>query len=185
MATVATRRKCVGQKVDKWWPDGEGGPIYHAPGECYWQCKNCLTLDLAFLSLDRCLPPVYSRARASSVPRDPHSSFLDFRYEEFRDNRSCCRCPETLRKIRRWRRCPLAPAAAPEKRIKLSSRETSWDSSTWNLLLSLPLHNWLLSLPIAVRSNARLLPTTHGVSLEDFREILFYFCKLVRYWNNL
>jgi len=59
MATVATRRKCVGQKVDKWWPDGEGGPIYHAPGECYWQCKNCLTLDLAFLSLSTAVFPQY------------------------------------------------------------------------------------------------------------------------------
>lgn len=39
------RNESMGQKVDKWWLDSKGGPIYHAPGECYWQCKNSLTLD--------------------------------------------------------------------------------------------------------------------------------------------
>lgn len=42
------RNESVGQKVDKWWLDSKGAPIYHAPGECYWQWKNSLTLDLPF-----------------------------------------------------------------------------------------------------------------------------------------
>lgn len=45
------RNESMGQKVDKWWLDSKGGPIYHAPGECYWQCKNSLTLDLLLLLL--------------------------------------------------------------------------------------------------------------------------------------
>lgn len=148
MATVATRRKCVGQKVDKWWPDGEGGLIYHAPGECYWQCKNCLTLDLAFLSLNRCLSSVYSRTRASFALCDPHSSFPDFRYEEFRDNRSCCRCPETLRKIRRWRRCPRTRTRIRKNESNFALAKHHGIRRPMEPAAFLPRHNWLLSLPI-------------------------------------
>lgn len=175
MATVATRRKCVGQKVDKWWPDGEGGPIYHAPGECYWQCKNCLTLDLTFLSLSTAVFPRYIPGPEPPPPRDPHSSFLDFRYEEFRDNRSCCRCPETLRKIRRWRRCSLAPVPGPEKRIKLSSRETSWDSPICGTRCFLAVAQLVIvTSDRSVNYVMRLLPTTHEVSRGFWRNPVLF-----------
>lgn len=132
MVTVATRRKCAGQKVDKWWPDGEGGPIYHAPGECYWQYKNCLTLDLSLLST----AVFYGifHARASFVPR----AILILLFTTFDTKNSeiievVAAAPETLRKIHRWRRCPSSRASiwpGSEKRIKLFSHETSWDSPT-------------------------------------------------------
>lgn len=89
--------------------------------------------------------------------RDPHSSSLDFRYEEFRDNRSCCRRPETLRKIRWRRRCllvypSLSSTYCGKTNQTFLTRNTAGSTDVWSIDF-LPHSDGWLSFPFAAKSN--------------------------------
>lgn len=180
MATVATRRKCVRQKVDKWWPDAEGGPIYHAPGECYWQCKNCLTLDLASLSRPLSSPGIFLRPSLFRAILILLSSTFDTRNSEIIEVVAAARklCVKYVGDVGVLSH-PVRKNESNFPRAKHHGIRRPTEPVAF-----LPRHNCLLSLPIAARSNASIADDAQSFA-RILKKSCFHFRKLERYSNNL